>query len=291
MSSRLVKSFEVKVEGLDQLDSLRKLIGNQQFRNVMEGIASQVTDRIRELNNPANGEFPLVTAYPVGEDMMVVEVEATAGTHAFLDKRMPEIGFHFRETDAEPVARALKRGKHTKAAATTNSVGPPEVPDLSEMATRLARLFVERSENGLAWDPPSTVQDLQQALGIGESDVADAIGELKRLGCVNDQPPAGPGDRGNVGPSARLFVKHDMQWKGWEAAKDAALVAREAQTGTTDTEEIAQKLGWPPRRMNPALEYLIERDLIETSESNAFPFSTRRVQSNDATRRFLRTRS
>ncbi len=287
MTRRLLRSFDIKVEGLAQLEPLRTLIGREQFRYVMEGIASQVTERIREQSNPANGEFPLVTAFPVSDDAMVVEVEATAGTHAFLEKRLPEIGFHFRDTGADP-AHAPRRAKRAKPAVGSSTLDPPQALDLSEVATRIARLFVEQSEMGLPWEVAYTAGELHQTLGVAEREVDKALAELKALGCVYQEPAQGRAGPSVFAPSARLFVKYDTHWKGWTAAADAVLIGREVQAGTNDPEEIAHKLGWEPRRLNPALEYLIERDLVAAPETAAFPFVRRRVQGTDATRRFLR---
>ena len=56
-------------------------------------------------------------------------------------------------------------------------------------------------------------------------------------------------------------------------------------------EEIAQRYGWTPRRLNPALTYLINHKLIDATRvmSNK-PFVASYFHKNDATRRFVKSR-
>ena len=58
-----------------------------------------------------------------------------------------------------------------------------------------------------------------------------------------------------------------------------------------NTERIMQTLGWDARRMNPALAYLLECDLVMSSRSISHPLKTYSIKATDATRRFLKQAS
>jgi len=163
------------------------------------------------------------------------------------------------------------------------------VPGLSPAASAIARHFVEHSELGLDCDPQTNIAELTQALCIPEDDVIDAFDELQGLGCVRNSPHLGARNTWTSGPRKRLFVRYDKHWKDWDPAADAVTVARRVHEGAeTNVQTIAEKLAWQPRRMNPAVFYLIDRDLVRSSESISHPYVTHWIQSTDQTRRFLK---
>jgi hypothetical protein len=166
------------------------------------------------------------------------------------------------------------------------------IPELSAAASAVARHFVERSELGVDYDPQTNVGELQEKLGMTEEDIVDGIDELKGLGCIRMSPHFGPRNTWTLGPQKRLFTRFDKHWKDWDPSKDAIVLARRVQDNeAANTEEAAQKLGWSPRRINPALAYLIDRELVMSSQSSSHPFVSYWVRSTDETRRFLKGQS
>lgn len=426
MSAREIRAFQVEISNLDALAPLREFFGEEQFRQVITGIGEKVAENIRTLRNPETGEFPLVTVFPTSGNRLRVEVDATAPTHEFLARRLPEVGIHLRPDESSrsdtgplitlPVPKAflshahenhafakrvaiallargvdvfldeweigagdsirqtLERGLHdcthfialispqsperawvqleidaaiqrrlegkirfiglmygVTAAAVSPFMKawllrpvseenfhadvdrlakdifgitdkPPlgerplyaqsRLPELSPVASAVARYFVENSRLGLDDDPPTTAEDVAVALAIDVDDMIDAFDELKGLGCMRVRDVWGPRPAHPAGPTARLFERYDRHWKDWDPALDAISVARHIQDGGDGvTEKIAAKFGWPPRRMNPALSYLVERDLVLASESKSDTWLTYWIQPNDETRRFLRQAS
>lgn len=429
MTERITHSFRVRVEGLEELEGLRPLLGEEQYQKLIAGMGEQVAEKIRGQRNPGNGEFPLVSGYRIAEDALRLEVDATEATHEFLTQRLAEMGFNFREIDDVPVAhkgedmtdpastkpiaflahatedkplarriatalyaqgiqtffdeweihagdsirQKLEEGlascTHFLVLLTPMSIGKPwvnreidagfvgmvggknrfiglrhgvepsalspflqtlllltideaafeaklerlvgdiygvsrrpplgkaptyanaSVPEVSAAASQLAQYFVEHSKSAREWDPSCTFAELKVAMAIPEDDLIDAIDELKGLGCIKEQQFIGSRDEWGIGPDPRLFVRFDKHWKGFEASKDAVLVAQQVHAGTTNTADIANTLGWEPRRINPALEYLIERDLVMSSEANSEPYTTPWAQGTDNTRRFLKSLS
>ena len=81
----------------------------------------------------------------------------------------------------------------------------------------------------------------------------------------------------------------------WTPEEDAVRIAAGlvSDDGFPDTpEEISEVLGWPPRRLNPALTYLIERELVShTRFYGATDWVTNRLAKTAATRRFVKSRS
>lgn len=426
MTERIAKSFRVQIEGLEELADLRKLLGEAQYQKIVAGAGDQVAEKIRAQRNPENGEFPVVCSYPIAEDALRMEIEATAATHEFLAERLAEMGFNFREvtddaeekkdetmsadddtkpiaflahaTEDKPLARQIAKALYDQGIQTffdeweiragdsirqkleeglaacthflvlltpvsidkpwvnremdagfvgmvggrnrfiglragvepaalspflqtllllsvqnatfdsdlerlvgdiygvsrrpalgqTPTYAKASVPEISAGASQLAKHFVETSEHARVWDPQTNFGELHKTLNMPEDDLIDAIDELKGLGCIKEQQFIGSRREWGVGPEPRLFVRFDKHWKDWDAAKDAVLVAQQVHAGTTDTATIAKTLGWEPRRMNPALEYLMERDIVMSSESISNPFTTDWVQGTDNTRRFLK---
>jgi hypothetical protein len=141
--------------------------------------------------------------------------------------------------------------------------------------------------SGQKFDPQSSPDKLAAALGLSEDDVADAIFELK--GMVTNHH----GDL--VFPEEALFAKFDKYWKPWDPAEDALRVA----AGLVNDErfpdspvEMARLLGWPARRLNPALAYLCVRGLVrDVRAMDGTDFLAYRIDRTEATRRFVKSRS
>lgn len=426
MTERATREFDIRVAGLEELAPLRELVGDAQFLELVAGIGSQVAETLRAQRDPETGEFPVVSVYPVGEDRLRVEIEGTESLHRFLERRLPELGFHLHsepeDVPSSPIAAepapllaflahahedhelalriagalhqhgircfidawelragdsirqklqqgleqcthflvlltpaSLKRpwvqaeidtgfirmlGGKNRFVGIRHGVSPQDVgafletlwmpkleletfeadmqaiaheilgvthrppvaarpayakktaPDLSPAAAAIARDLVERSEYALTWDPQVNEKIMAERLGLPRDDVRDAFDELKGLGCLLIQPVLNAPEGPPAGPTERLFVRYDRYWRPWDAAKDAMVVARLVADGADgNTQSLMESLHWEPRRMNPALAYLDERDLVLSSQSLSHPLKTHWIQANDATRRFLKQAS
>jgi len=155
----------------------------------------------------------------------------------------------------------------------------------SPAATAIARFFVEASEHGVGFDPQIDADELREKTGLTEEDLDDAIHELS--GMVKET-------FGTVRPECDLFAEFDGYWMPWKPADDALVVAA-AMINSADfpaqLAAIAERIGWPARRLNAAARYLIRRrivDCIHTLDSH--PFTAYRITRTDATRRFVKSR-
>ena len=72
---------------------------------------------------------------------------------------------------------------------------------------------------------------------------------------------------GSIVPLLELFVTFEKHFKEWDAGTDALRVAADFVNDPSfpgEPDQIAERYGWEPRRLNPALAYLINRKLIHS---------------------------
>ena len=129
---------------------------------------------------------------------------------------------------------------------------------LSDDADALARYLVGQSENGLESFVESGV--LTDALpGWNSRRLQDAAAELKLAGLATTSATFGDPVR-LVTPTSMLFVLFDPVVMGTAPLRDAVDLARlilEQDPSQVSSAEFAQRLGWAPRRFNPALSLLL----------------------------------
>lgn len=136
----------------------------------------------------------------------------------------------------------------------------------SPAATAVARLFVERSEHGLFADPQFRVGELAQETGLSIEDTEDALYELSDF--VGMSSAKGKISQKSVFAKEACFAEFDRHWKPWKPAEDAWQIARdlvhdpEFPSATVKAVEIAERYGWEPRRLNPAISCLVEQGRI-----------------------------
>lgn len=157
----------------------------------------------------------------------------------------------------------------------------------SPAANTIAKLFVEQTQHARKFDPQMSLASLIELSGLTRDDVVDSIHEL--LGMVTMRFDD------LVYPESRLFSTFDSFWMGWNPAEDALKIATDMLNDSdfpSDPANIAKRYQWTPRRLNPAISYLVERKLIrsiETISSGNWLISN--VCKTDDTRRFVKSRS
>jgi hypothetical protein len=172
-------------------------------------------------------------------------------------------------------------------------LGPPPMAAVvrnagySPAATAIAKVFVDESETAVFGDPQRNIEELAERTSLSEEDVRDALHELRSFFTVNSD---------HALPKDELYVAFDKHFCEWDPAADALILASDIvndDTFPSATAEIGKRYGWPPRRLNPAIAYLINRDLIMDSKAlGTQPWITAWVQKKaDATRRFVKSRS
>ncbi len=155
----------------------------------------------------------------------------------------------------------------------------------SAAANGMAKLFVERSKNATRLDPNFSLTDLSTELGLSQDDVRDALHELR--GFIENHRDS------VVYAKDELFAQFDKYWMPWNTEDDALRLA----TGLVNDPEFpkqpdeqAKVLGWPARRLNPAIAYLANRGLIKELRSHTGgPWQFATMLKTDATRRFVKS--
>lgn len=154
-------------------------------------------------------------------------------------------------------------------------------------ATSIAKLFVDASENGLFADVQLKVQDIAQKTELSLEDVEDALYEIRRYLEVHCHEA--------VLPKSSLYSEFDKYWREWDPAVDALQLAADLVNDpemSGKPEEIASRYGWCPRRLNPAITYLQDRDVVEVRTALCSgPFVAIAVEASGSTRRFVRSRA
>lgn len=161
---------------------------------------------------------------------------------------------------------------------------------VSAAATAVVRVFVEQTKHAAGYDPQFSRAQLQSMTGLSREDLADAIHELRGRLKVHDY--AG-GDMVVAEPV--LYAEFDASFQPWSPAQDALHLAADLHNDSdfpTSPPAIAERYGWAPRRLNPALAYLMDRDLVDVQTGiGDGTYLGYRVRATDATRRFVKSRT
>lgn len=140
--------------------------------------------------------------------------------------------------------------------------------------------------NATSFDPQLTLEQLADTTGLSVDDVSDGLYELRGMVEVN---------YGHAFPRDELFAAFDMHWMGWSPPDDALRLAADLINDggfPHAPESIAARYGWEPRRLNPAIAYLANREVVRALKGlGSAPFVAVDLHVTDATRRFVRSRS
>jgi hypothetical protein len=160
----------------------------------------------------------------------------------------------------------------------------------SKAASAIARSFVERSQHAIPGDIMLYGDELAAAVELPPSDIEDALHELR--GYLRKHEYTGDCA---IDAKAMLYVEFDRWWKPWNPEEDALRIAVDMESDDRfpqATQEISRLYGWPARRLNPALAYLIDQGAVMSlADMDGGDFIAIDVRRTDATRRFVRTRS
>jgi hypothetical protein len=158
---------------------------------------------------------------------------------------------------------------------------------LSEDAMRLAQYLNARSNEGHKFDPQVIVSTLPAELALDVDGVELAVDELIDLGLIESS-----GMRDRIYATNRLFWETDAIFTENDPALDAQDVARAIVAFEHDfplSKELADILGWPPRRINPAVTYLADTGVVgERATLGSAPYWLYGVVRSSKTKRYVR---
>jgi len=157
----------------------------------------------------------------------------------------------------------------------------------SPSANVVARLFVERSRYARFADPQFSLEELAKETGLSVEDVKDALYELSVF--FKDSLH-------HVLVESSLFPAFDKYWKPWDPAEDALRLAADIGNDPNfpaDCQTIADLYKWEARRLNSAITYLFERNMLLDYHAMGVPqfVMARVVGKPDEIRRFVKSRT
>jgi len=137
----------------------------------------------------------------------------------------------------------------------------------STAARAVAEYFVRNSEHAHSMDPQADYATIEQATGLPRVDVRIGVLDLVGAGLLEKQDYMG--GESAIWPRSDLFVTFDKQFMDWDPeqdARDLAVRLLNLETDYVDCAEVAASLGWPARRFNPAIAYLVSARIVSSHE-------------------------
>ncbi|WP_372013900.1 toll/interleukin-1 receptor domain-containing protein [Tistrella mobilis] len=135
------------------------------------------------------------------------------------------------------------------------------------MAARVvAEYFVRESKYGHDMDPQANYEMLQEETKLPMPDVRIGVLDLKDAGLVTKHETS---SRSLILPTAALFVEFDEYFTDWnpeQDARDLAVHLLNLGQSSAHCSDVAQSLGWPARRFNPAMTYLDSARAVRTMD-------------------------
>lgn len=167
---------------------------------------------------------------------------------------------------------------------------------LSVAAGRIAAEFVRRSERGRERDPKISVEELLAETGLSNADFEVAVSELEAMRLIRPVYSIGSPPFGYraIESTSDTFIELDPVFMDWNPREDAVRLAIELLNSTHQWLAVAdatEALGWAPRRMNPALKYLIRQGLVTPSQATDPTFDAIQIRKNSKTLGFVRSHS
>lgn len=194
-------------------------------------------------------------------------------------------------SDLYNVSKKPPMGKPPSAVAQKN---PDNKLGISPAAEAVVRLCMKKTQHGDSFDPQLDEAAIATHASLGRDDIVDAIDELESLGFIKHHRHLGDGGIGLISPEATLFAKFDKYFNEWDPEQDALQIALALQNDITNGNpiDIAKHFDWPPRRLNPAMTYLAERNLIDAHQYlGTHPWRFGWIDKTAKTRRFVRDRA
>ena len=168
---------------------------------------------------------------------------------------------------------------------------------VSAAARQLVQMMMAQTRYALPMDPQLSAATVRSELSLTDNEIVDAVFELEGRGLVRKHVTSSAGRLGfsRLVPEAELFVEFDAFYTDWNPKEDGVRVAAELMSQNEESCRLAilaERLEWTPRRMNPAVTYLLERNLVRGCDGlGSGPWCTISIRRTDATRRFLQSRS
>lgn len=196
---------------------------------------------------------------------------------------------------APPAAVATAAPPHVAVVAMPPVVKRPRNrAGLSSDAEMVAKMFVEGSREGRLMDPQVQPDALSKATGMSDEDLVEAVDELERAGLVTLHHSLGESRLGFrvATPTQSMFEVFDPVFGIGDPLADAKAIGQlllDVERGA-GADSLAERLTWPPRRLNPAMSVLACRDLAYGSQAMHQTWAHAWLRARPGLRRFVQGR-
>lgn len=170
---------------------------------------------------------------------------------------------------AKQIAKA-HRNRVVLSQTTAPDVLPLPKSGLSQAGQQLAQFLNTKSQAADEGDPILGPEQVLSDTKMTEEQLSVAADELRARGWVTLQADGSKVGFRYIQPTFFLFVETDPDLKGWDPRQDAKTIAStaiEMDSQSLSPREIGEKLGWEPRRLNPAMSWLENRGYAKFSRT------------------------
>lgn len=137
----------------------------------------------------------------------------------------------------------------------------------SVAARVVAGYVVRHSANGTRHDPNFTLDDVQNDTGLPRLDVRLGVLELEKCGLLERSMEIGGPEY--LWPQPEFFESFDRYFMSWDTETDAQRLSvhlLNLGTDRVETRDVAETLGWPPRRFNVAVTHLLMHGAVRAMQ-------------------------
>lgn len=169
---------------------------------------------------------------------------------------------------------------------------PASALRMSDVELQVAAYLLGVSKEGAGY-AESEIDEIAAATGLGDDEIRQASAELLSRDYVEREEYLGT-DSPPIRPTPQLFWDLDPFILGSDPRSDAKQIAgalvesSQSGYGQLSTRAFMEKKGWPPRRLNPALLYLIKKAIVREINEISPDVVTSEILETDRTRAFLR---
>lgn len=158
----------------------------------------------------------------------------------------------------------------------------------SNAAMSVAEVFVRNSKFGSKFDPQMTLENIEKYSALPSAEIRLGMLDLRDAGLVENSMEV---NSSVVFPLPGLFTEFDsffMEWDPKEDAKEVATYIFNLNEEQIATKDVGEKFGWAPRRLNPAMNYLVEARAVRAVEAISGDYRPMSVFVDDNLLRFVR---
>ena len=167
------------------------------------------------------------------------------------------------------------------------------VGGLSQIASTVGTILLNRQEDQLGFEKMFSEEEIKSNLNLTQEEIKDAIEELEEYGLVKVLRSLGNYPYGfvEVDPTYALFIHFRDEGLDYDPIEDIKIIALNTPRNYLNGGGIQELTGLPPVRINRAVAYLGDYDIIDVMKSlGTAPFDFARIKATRKTRQFVKNK-